>query len=84
MLQNKIQKDLDIIHPYVCDAYLEIDEKDQSQKKNLVLEAECIDHDQDDLGYDPYLVEILTDLENLRAQSSLALKDDDQITINLH
>ena len=82
MLQfNKPQKNVSLSHPLVRDAYLVKDNVANHEEDVLVLETY---HHHSEGGFDPYIVDLITDLEDLKLQAQKEIGHFDRIDICTH
>ena len=86
MINNsKTQRNIEFKHPLVSDSYLErINTSEYREQTILVLETVKLEDRQDMFGYDPYLIELLTDLESFKEKTSRKFGGIDQIDIRMH
>lgn len=85
--QNKsmIPMPISITHPLVRSAYLKRSETvDHRHEDVLVLETYTHADNCDDCGFDSYLVDLLTDLEDLKSQAERRVGAIDRVDISRH
>lgn len=82
---QKIQQPVKIHHRLVRDAYFKKEANPDSREENvLVIEARINSEDMELGGFDGYLYDLITDLENLKAQAEQQADPIDRIDICTH
>lgn len=76
---------ISIVHPLVRSAYMKRSEThDHRQEDVLVLETYAHDENEELCGFDTYLIELLTDLEDLKSQAEQRVGSIDRVDISRH
>lgn len=82
---QKLGQPVKIHHPLVRDAYLKKEASTNNRGKDvLVIEARSDDEDMEFGGFDSYLYDLVTDLQNLKQQAEEQAGSIDRVDICTH